>query len=303
MEFYVVDPKELDYQAWIAHICAFLDQEQYTYSLEDGGLYYLGDDVAAPWHEESVLIHVEGEDGGLIELRDIDRNFYVFSDDLSNFDDRELKEVTGYNSRPPLVIYGFRAGNQKGCRYHIGPSANISFFVKEEQVDYPPILALNDLWKLFFRSLEWIQQNFSRIQEGLSFKVERLSLDFEVDVQFSHPASLDALSEILAEEKDYEYSRGSLKATFKDRSLPFLMHFISLLPPDEVDFDEAFFRVVWRGLANGEEHEIFFLGVERRNLRPFIQMPAHRTSRALLEKLRAYLKGHRIDRQEYTLPL
>jgi hypothetical protein len=301
MEFYVVDPKDLDFNEWSDRVRAFLDEEQCPYTVEDGGLYYIGDDVAAPWHEDSLLFKVDGDEGGMIELRDGDRNFYVFTDDLSGFDDREIKESMGFQSRTPLTLYGFRMGNQKGCRFHLGPSTGLSFFVDDDDADYPPILPLSDVWKLFFRSVRWLQQNISRIQDALPFRVEKMCMDFEVDLQFAHPASLDVLNEILSDEDGFERSRGALRATFRDRDLTFLMRFIAELPPDPEDFDEAQIRVVWRGTVDGAEREVFFTGVERRHLRPFVQLPFHRTSKSLLDKLRNHFKGHRVDRQEYNL--
>jgi hypothetical protein len=55
-------------------------------------------------------------------------------------------------------------------------------------------------------------------------------------------------------------------------------------------------RAVWRSSANpksGENKpgEVFYVGLERRNLRPFIQMPVHRTSKELVEKFKVAFKG------------
>jgi len=130
--------------------------------------------------------------------------------------------------------------------------------------------------------------------------VERAYLDFEVQVSFKHPASLDVLNELLASEEGYERSRNGLRATFRERDLNWIRDFVSLLPEDMDDFDEALFRAAWRGLSDGEEKEVFYVGVERRKLRPFVQLPVHRTSKKLIDKVRTFFKGHRIDRQDYS---
>ena len=75
MEFYVVDPKDSDYSHWTDRVRDFLNSESMKYSEASGELYYLGDDVASPWDEASVLFTVEGEDGGIIEVRDTDEHF------------------------------------------------------------------------------------------------------------------------------------------------------------------------------------------------------------------------------------
>lgn len=299
MEFYVVDPKELDYQEWIERVRGFCEEYGKPFTEEEGGLYFLGDDIASPWHEHSVKFTIEGDEGGIIELRDEDRAFYVFTDDLRHLDQGEMRETLGFQSSPPGAVYGFRAANTKGCRFHLGPVGQAGFLVRDEEADYPPQLALKDVWSLFFGTIRHLQSNLSRIQDLRGRRAERVSFDFEVDVTFAHPASLDALSELLAEEQGYERHKSTLRATFRDRDHAFVHRFAAELPEDEEDFKEASFRAVWRGTLEGKEYEIVFCGIERRALRPFVQMPLHRTSKALMDALRAHLKGHRIDRQEY----
>ena len=89
------------------------------------------------------------------------------------------------------------------------------------------------------------------------------------------------------------------RATFRDRDLSFVRELVSMLPPEPEDFEHVLVRGVWRGQQDDEEREVFHVGVERRNLRPFVQMPVHRTSKALVDRFRSFFKGHRIDRQEY----
>lgn len=311
MEFYVVDPKDSDFQDWAQRIRAFLAEEKLDYTESVGELYYLGDDIAAPWDEESILFTIDGEDGGVIELRDVDRHFYAFADDLDLFDAREVREAVGYSGdRQVGAVYGFEWNNGKGCRFHLGPwkprgadeeAEGSSFFTDAGGGDYPPVLPLEDVWALFFRAIYWLSNNTSRLQDLKAINVEKVFMDFEAQVEFAHPASLDGLNELLAEEEGYERSRAGLRATFRDRDLAWIQRFVSLLPTEEEDFDRALFRAVWRGTAQGKEREVFYVGVERRNLRPFIQLPYHRTSKTLLERFRNHFKGHRIDRQEYNI--
>lgn len=301
MEFYVVDPKDASFAEWTERVRDFLGEIKAEFEEVDGGLYYLGDDIASPWEENSLLFEVAGDEGGVIELRDIDRNFYVFSDDLSMFDDREVHEALGYVARPSQALYGFRWNSRKSCRFHNGPSTDLSFFCRDEEADYPPPLSLPEVWLLFFATIDWLQNSISRIQDMRARPVDKVFLDFEVDLKFTHPASLDALSEVLIDEEGYERGKDSLRATFRERDLDWIRRFIGLLPTEPDDFDSAIVRAVARGEWQGDEREIFYAGVERRNLRPFVQLPVHRTSKELLDKFRTFFKGHRIDRQEYYL--
>lgn len=301
MEFYVVDPKDTDYAEWTTRIRQFLHEESLEYTEAVGELYYLGDDIAAPWDEESILFTIPGEEGGVIEVRDVDRHFYAFADDLDLFDAREVREAVGYAGRQVGTIYGFEWNNQKGCRFHLGPSIGQSFFSDGQMDDYPPVLPLEDVWALFFRAIYWLSNNTSRLQDLKNINVEKVYMDFEAEVEFTHPASLDGLNELLAEEEGYERSKNGLRATFRDRDLAWIQRFVSLLPTEEDDFERALFRAVWRGTSQGEKKDVFYVGVERRNLRPFIQLPYHRTHKAFLDRFRSYFKGHRIDRQEYNI--
>lgn len=301
MEFYVVDPKTSSFTDWSERVRTFLDEIKAEFSEIDGGLYYLGDDIASPWEENSLLFDVPGDDGGVIELRDVDRNFYVFSDDLSMFDDREVQECVGYVARPSRALYGFSWNSQKLCRFHTGPSTDLSFFCQDEEADYPPVLDLNEVWQLLLINIFWLSNSMARIQDLKNRPVEKVHLDFEVDVKFAHPASLDGLTEMLMHEEGFERGKDSLRATFRERDLDWIRQFLKFLPTEAEDFESAVFRAVWRGEWQGEEREIFYTGVERRNLRPFVQLPVHRTSKTLLDKFRTHFKGHRIDRQEYYL--
>ena len=74
---------------------------------------------------------------------------------------------------------------------------------------------------------------------------------------------------------------------------------MSLLPTDEDDFNVAFFRAVWRGLENGSDTEVFHVGVEKRRLKPFVQLPVQRSSKQFVDLFKEHFAGFRIDRQEY----
>jgi hypothetical protein len=302
MEFFVVDPKDFTFVEWSTRIRAFLKEEKLKFTEEDGELYYQGDDIAAAWDENSILFKVKGEASGLIEVRDADRHFYVFTDDLDLFEDKEVKEAVGMQSRSAGALYGFSWQNQKKCRFHLGPSADFHYFYDEEEADYPPVLDLPDTWELYFRAVQWISDNISRIQDLKGTHVDDVNLDLEVDIDFAHPASLDALTELLVEEEGFERTRTGLRATFRDRDIGWLHRFAALLPTEDDDFDRAFVRAVWRSSSESKGGgEVFYVGMERRNLRPFIQMPVHRTSKELVDKFKVAFKGHRIDRQEYYL--
>lgn len=300
MEFYVVDPKNKDFSEWTAKIKAFLEDEGLSYSVAEGALYYIGDDVATPWGEDSLLFTIEGEHEGLIEVRDEDRNFYVFSEPLDMFNGFDVTQALGYQAQPEGVVYGFQSNNLKSCRFHRGPIKDVHFFCDYHD-DFPEPLGFGDLWELFFDAAIFIGNNTSRIQDSKKLNLEKLHIDFEVDLSFKHGASLDGLNEILADEEGYERSRTGLQATFQQRDLAWIQRFVELLPSQASDYNEVLLRAVWRGKHNGKTKDLFYCGVERRQLNPFVQLPVHRTDRKLIEKLRKHLKGHRIDRQEYYL--
>lgn len=302
MEFYVVDPKDFSFPEWTVKIREFLEQEKLSFNEEDGHLYYQGDDIAAAWDEDSVVFTVQDEEtAGLVELRDADRHFYVFADDLDLFDDKEVRDALGMVSKSAGALYGFSWRNAKKCRFHLGPSVGFNYFCNDDEADYPGATDLEEVWSTFFRAAAWIGDMINRIQDLRGIEADDVNLDFETRVTFTHPASLDGLNEILVEEEGYERTKDGLHAIFRDRSIAWIKQFTELLPPDDEDFNEAFFRAVWRGQKDGEPVEVFSVGVERRNLRPFIQLPVYRTSKALMERFRAHFKGHRIDRQEYYL--
>ena len=299
MEFYVVDPKNLDFSTWTDRVRDFLSEESSSFTESTGEVFYLGDDIAVPWDEDSVLFSVAGEEGGVVEVRDADEHFYVFIDDLDLFDDKEIKDSIGYRGMSMGPLFGFRWNDQGTCRFHTGPSVGNSYFCDSQDRDVPPRLHLEDVWAQFFRVIYWLGGNTSRVQDLKGINVEKVFLDFEVSLDFKHPASLDGLFEVLVDEEGFEKTRTGLKATFKDRDLAWIQRFVSLLPTDAGAFNSAFFRAVWRGLCEGVDREVYYVGVERRSLKPFVQLPVHNTSKEFMARFRQHFKGHRIDRQEY----
>ena len=299
MEFYVVDPKNQEYDSWVKKVRTFLTKSKLDYQENTGELYYVGDDVATPWREKSVLFSVDGEEGGVVEIRDRDHSFYVFLDDLDLFDKREVREATGYSPITMGAVYGFEWGSLDLCRFHHGPSVNIHYLCEEDDTDVPPTLYLEDVWAQFFRAIYWLGANTSRLQDLKGVSVEKIFLDFEVKLDFTHAASLDNLFEILAEESGFERTKTGIRAVFADRDLAWIQRFVSLLPTEEEGFKTAFFRAVWRGQENGVETEVFHVGVEKRNLNPFVQLPLQRSSKRFVELFKGHFSGFRIDRQEY----
>ena len=117
---------------------------------------------------------MDGDDGGVVEVRDIDRNFYVFSDDLDLFDEREVRDSIGYRGATMGVLYGFDWNSDKGCRFHAGPSIGNRYFCFGHDTDVPPALHLEDVWAQFFRALYWIGGNTSRLQDLKGINVEKV---------------------------------------------------------------------------------------------------------------------------------
>ena len=127
MEFYVVDPKNLDFSTWTDRVRDFLSDESSSFTESTGEVFYLGDDIAVPWDEDSVLFSVGGEEGGVVEVRDADEHFYVFIDDLDLFDEKEIKDSIGYRGMSMGPLFGFRWNDQGTCRFHTGhPSVTVT---------------------------------------------------------------------------------------------------------------------------------------------------------------------------------
>ncbi len=300
MEFYIVDPKDLSFSDWSQKIKELLESEKLEYTAIPGGLSFINDDVAEPWNEESLLFKVTDERSkGEIELRAEDNHFYIVSDDLTIFENSDFKDVIGYRPHRAGAVFGFEFLSQKGCRFHSGPSKGACFLCDPDE-DFPPQLELPAIWNLLIKCIYWIASNINRVQDIKKITSDKLMLDFDVDVSFTHPASLDALSELLKEDDGYDAKRTSLRATFKEREISFIREFANLLPQDPESYDRASFKAVWRCEdINGKKHELFHIGIERRNLRPFVQIPLQASDKKLVELIRNNFKGHRIDKQEH----
>ena len=118
----------------------FLSDESLSFTESTGEVFYLGDDIAVPWDEDSVLFSVGGEEGGVVEVRDADEHFYVFIDDLDLFDEKEIKDSIGYRGMSMGPLFGFRWNDQGTCRFHTGPSVGNSYFCDSQDRDVPPRL-------------------------------------------------------------------------------------------------------------------------------------------------------------------
>ncbi len=305
MEFYVIDPKEFTYSQWMKKIRDFLDEAGLKYETTPGGLYYLGDDIAEPWSEESFLFKITDERApGIIELRDGDNAVYAYADDLTIFDGPDIKEALGCTPRRARAVFGFEHMSLKGkeaCRFQPGPSPGLCFLCAQDD-EFPQHLTMQEVWNLVFKMIYWIGNNLNRVQDLNQVSTDKISIDFEVNLSFVHSSSMDALNEILAQEDGYERQKNSIRATFRERTIPFLREFTSLLPTDQDEFEKLLCRAVWRCEdQDNKRHDLFFVGAERRHLAPFIQLPVQATSRQLIEDLRAYLKGHRIDKRDHSL--
>ena len=264
-----------------------------SFTESTGDLYYVGDDVAVAWDEASVLFTVDGDDGGVVEVRDIDRNFtFSLTTSICSMSrGSHLSATAGQRWASSTGLIGIATK----VRFHAGPSIGNRYFCFGHDTDVPPALHLEDVWAQFFRALYWIGGNVS---SGLRASTLRRF--------FSILMSLTSVQLLLRRcLKSWLTKMGmnvpsGLRAVFRDEMLQ-VNNFVSLLPTSPDQFDKAFFRAVWRGLAEGENKEVYYIGVERRNLKPFVQLPLQRTSKTFMEKFRAHFKGHRIDRQEYNL--
>ena len=84
-----------------------------------------------------MLFSVDGDEGGLIEVRDRDENFYVFIDDLDLFDEREVTDSIGsraFGWDHSTDFVGIAAVVVVSMQ---GPQSAI-YFCKDDERDVPP---------------------------------------------------------------------------------------------------------------------------------------------------------------------
>lgn len=289
MELLIFDPRDFGFDALVARVRDALGDKAVE---EIGGLYGLGDDVVAPWAEESTLFKVEG--AGLVEIREGDHGVYVFADDMGVFDDDEVRRGVGLVARLQRGLLGFQSNSTMGSRIHQGPSRGLHFFC-DADLDYPVAMDLGEVWALLGRAATWLHGSMARIQEYKGLNVDRVRLDVELDVVFAHAASADALAEPLAGGEVARVGPCAVRGRFIDRDLAWLRRLMSALPTEDVDVGALVLRVEWWGLSEGRRVDVFNVVAERRAMRPLVHVPAHAATRAFVSEVKAAFKGHTVE--------
>ena len=162
------------------------------------------------------------------------------------------------------------------------PRSTYHHLCDNDDSDIPPVPAVGRRLGSIFRAIYWLGGNTSRLQDLKGVSVEKIFLDFEVNLDFTHPASLDNLFELLLDESGFERTKTGLELhSWTEILLGSSASEACCRPRKKLTSKVAFFRAVWRGLESGTDAEVFHVGVEKRRLKPFIQMPVQRSSKHL----------------------
>ena len=137
MEFDVIDPKDHGFEDWICKVETFLEQFP-EYDKREGELYFVRDDIAEPWREESIVYEVDGEDGGVIEVRSEDQQIYIFVEEFAGRNLKETKDISSFQVHSPGSVYGFTQQSASQSRFHEGPIENSYFIYPGGKLEHSP---------------------------------------------------------------------------------------------------------------------------------------------------------------------
>ena len=305
MEFDVIDPKSHSFDEWMEKVEGFLHTHYPNFTLSEGELYYTRDDIAEPWQEESVIYRVAGEEGGLIELRGIDQEVYMFADSFAGRNLKAAKDGNTFHLTCPATVYGFQHNSMSRSRFHRGPIQDIYFLHQGEISDYPLPTPIHRLWGgSLLQSILWVHNQVGRFQElKRIFECEGTRNFFEMDVRFVHPASVNLiLEQIRSRHSIKERERKRIRIYIENPSFDALRELFEVMPEEEKDYEELKLRMVWGvDLIDESTEMITYIGAEKRKLRPLVHLPRQKCAKRFRDLFREYFRGYRVDRQEYLL--
>jgi hypothetical protein len=292
---------------------------------EPGGHVTTPAGLADIWGEESTLITVP--DHGIIEVRDGDRacypmlwggDDYLFEimtealdgDDTGGALTQRQAEATealrdlGVPYAPIGSVMGFRSGDLGAGGWQHGPADGIRVFAggvddvdDQDGPGFPIGMAPGEAIDEVLRIAEWCLEHQDRFKarEGLI----QITLDVVADLHFREGIP-EGVAAHLAGQRGYALAPGQLQARFEGRSLEWARGLLESLPREEEAWHEMAVRLTWSGRpANGNGNRvsgrkaalppvpIFWVGAERRQLRPMVQVvqPSPTLARALRSAL------------------
>ena len=304
MEFDVIDPKDHSFDEWIDKVEGFLTKHYPQYIKREGDLYFTRDDIAEPWGEESILYLVEGEEGGMIELRESDQKTYLFAEEFAGRNLKDSKDINHFQLKAPTTVYGFNHQSLSKSRFHKGPISKVYFLYQGEISDHPLSTSLERLWEgTLFQAIHWIHNQVGRFQTLKKiFESEGVMNHFEMDVTFTHPASLNLILEKVSRASIRTRERKRIQLYIENPPFDQLRDLFEAMPPDDLHYESLELKMVWGVELPSHEREIItYIGAEKRQLKPFVHLPRQRCARSFREQFRDHFKGYRVDRQEYLL--
>ena len=306
MIFDVIDPKDHTLDEWIGMVEDFLNSyNDDDYERLEGELYFTQDDISEPWGEESILYTVLGDTGGKIEVRGTDAQVYMFTEEFAGRNLKDTKDSYQFHLWSPNAVYGFSHNNLGKSRFHEGPINGIYFLYQGERAEFPQSTQYERLWGGgLLKAYNWIHQQINRfLGQRIHEEVDHIQQRLEMHVEFTHPASVNASLDLLPNRAAIKRrSDKILEVSWTSPTFDQLREFFEGLPTEEANYHKLHVRLVWEAvLVEGGLREITYLGAEKRNLKPLIQLPRHRCSKSFREKFKAHFKGYRVDRQDYMI--
>lgn len=305
MIFDVIDPKEHTLEEWISMVEDFLDSQSDDYEKSEGELYFTQDDVSEPWGEESILYTVDGPQGGKIEVRGLDQQVYMFTEEFAGRNLKDTKDSHQFHLWSPNAVYGFSHNNLNKSRFHDGPINGIYFLYQGERCEYPQPTRCERLWRGgLLKAYNWIHQQINRfLAQRVHEEVDHIQQRLEMHVEFASASSLNESLDLLPSRVTVKrHSSCILEVLWISPTFDQLREFFEGLPTEEESYVTLNVRLIWEAmLLEGGTQEITYLGAEKRHLKPMIQLPRHRTSKAFRESFKAHFKGYRVDRQDYMV--
>jgi hypothetical protein len=307
MIFDVIDPKEHSLNQWIEKIEGFLEAYDPKYERQEGELYFCQNDIAEPWAEESILYTVPGPKGGKIELRGIDEQVYLFTEEFAGRNLKDTKDTNHFHLVAPSCVYGFTHNALKKSRFHEGPIQGAYFLYQGERAEYPQATSHERLWGgVLLKAIYWIHNQVSRFQDQQKLvDVEHTQYRLEMEVEFNHKSAVNLVI-------DKVHNRTAIKSR-QDKKLviawksPTFEHMRELfegMPTVAEQYASLKLRVVWEVFfTEGGSKEVTYIGAEKRALKPLIHLPKMRTSKDFRDAFKAHFKGYRVDKQDYLLDL
>jgi hypothetical protein len=308
MIFDVIDPKNHTLNEWIEMVEEFLQDYNPEYERLEGELYFTQDDIAEPWGEESILYTSPGEEGGKIEVRGIDQQVYMFTEGFAGRNLKDTKDNTQFHLWSPNAVYGFSHNSLAKSRFHQGPIDNIYFLYQGERAEYPQPISYERLWSSgFLRAYNWIHQQINRfLGQRIHEEVDQLQQRLELYLEFSHPSSVSMALERIPNRAAIKSRSGRvLDLAWTSPTFDQMRELFRSLPTESEQYVKLHVKLTWEAILSDNRgiQEITYLGAERRDLKPLIQLPRNRCSRQFRDRFKSHFKGYRVDRQDYLIDL